>query len=77
MLASDWYLPDHHGVHENTHAEGIVGQEPDGVVGADQELEHDGHIDKVAEVQHEQLRPLRHILKIPSNILSHDVCCKP
>ena len=64
VVKDEGVLPDHNGIHEAAHAEGIVAQEPEGVVRPDQDLEHHRHIDIVAQVQHEQLGPVSHILKI-------------
>ena len=39
-MEDEGVLPDHHGIHETAHAEGVVAQESDGVVRADHQLGH-------------------------------------
>ena len=48
-------LPDHHGVHEAAHGEGVVCLEPHHVRRRQVELQQTGDVDEVAEVQHEEL----------------------
>ena len=61
-------LPDHHGVHEAAHGEGVVCLEPHHVRRRQVELQQTGDVDEVAEVQHEELTFLRRILEISRRI---------
>ena len=65
VVEDEAVLPDHHRVHEDTHAEGVVTQEPDDVVSRPQELDDGGDVDIVTEVQHEQQAFVCFVLKIP------------
>ena len=57
-------LPDHHGIHQAAHGEGVVGLEPDHIPGRQVELQQAGDVDEVAEIQHEELTFLRRVLEI-------------
>ena len=63
-------LPDHHGVHQAAHGEGVVGLEPDNILGRQVELQQTGDVDEVAEIQHEELAFLRGVLEISRNIVT-------
>ena len=57
-------LPHHHGIHQAPHGEGVVGLEPDHILGRQVELQQAGDVDEVAEIQHEELAFLRRVLEI-------------
>ena len=57
-------LPDHHGIHEAAHGEGVVSLEPDNIGGSQVELQQTGNVDEVAEIQHEELAFLLRVLEI-------------
>ena len=57
-------LPDHHGIHQAAHGEGVVGLEPDNAPRRQVELQQTGDVDEVAEIQHEELASLLRVLEI-------------
>ena len=57
-------LPDQDGHHEDTHAQHVVGLEPDQAVGEQDGLHQDRHVHEVAEVQHEQVIILCTVLHV-------------
>ena len=54
-MEDETVLPDHHGIHEASHGEGVVGLEPDHISWRQVELQQTGDVDEVAEIQHEEL----------------------
>ena len=68
-------LPDHHGIHQAAHGEGVVGLEPDHIPGRQVELQQAGDVDEVAEIQHEELAFLRRVLEISRSWLIRQKRC--
>ena len=48
-------LPDHDGVHENSHAEDVVGLVPGQAGGEEEALDQHRDVHEVTEVQHEEM----------------------
>ena len=57
-------LPDHDGVHENSHAEDVVGLVPGEAGGEEEALDQHGHVHEVTEVQHEQVLIECHVVSV-------------
>ena len=57
-------LPDHDGVHENSHAEDVVGLVPGETGGEEEALDQHGHVHEVTEVQHEQVLIECHVVSV-------------
>ena len=64
VVEDERVLPDDHSVGEAAQRQGVVGLVPGEAVGAQVELEETGEVDKVTEVQHEELTSLTGILKV-------------
>ena len=69
-------LPDHDGVHENSHAEDVVGLVPGEAGGEEEALDQHRDVHEVTEVQHEEMLiecdvvPISGVDGIVNNIIS-------